>query len=387
MQLIEVTTPALAKEFILCNVEINKSVSEYIRPLDKDINEVFDIKKNKTFRFGEVIRWVLKDTNGTYIGRIAAFVNSKYKSKGDDIPVGGMGFFDCINNQDAANLLLDTAKNWLQNKGMQAMDGPINFGERDKWWGLVVEGFYEPLYCMNFNAPYYITLLENYGFQPFFYQLCFGLDPQAKLNAKILERHTEIVKDKNFTTRFIEKSNLDKYATDFTTVYNKAWAGHGGLKQLGVEQVKIMFKKMKPIMDEKIICFAYYNKEPIAMFVNIPDLNQYFKKMNGKFGLMEKLKFVYLQKFSPSRKFNGLVFGVIPEFHGKGIDAYIIEESRKVIQTQTKYTNYEMQWIGDFNPKMINIASSLGDTFVSRKLCTYRYLMDREKEFKRHPML
>lgn len=89
---------------------INKNDPNYIRPLDKDITNVFNKEKNKAFRFGETIRWILKDDNGNLVGRIAAFVNKKYKTKGDDGPVGGIGFFDCINSQDAADLLFDTAK-------------------------------------------------------------------------------------------------------------------------------------------------------------------------------------------------------------------------------------------------------------------------------------
>ena len=144
---------------------------------------------------------------------------------------------------------------------------------------------------------------------------------------------------------------------------------------------------MKPLMDEKIVWFAYHHDKPIAFFINIPDLNQYFKHFNGKFGLLQKLRFLWLQFRGACRHFTGLVFAIIPEFQGKGVDAYIITESAKVIQPKTNYTHYEMQWIGDFNPKMINVAKSLGDTFVSRKLATYRYLFDRGKEFKRHPTL
>src|ERR1700759_1499308 len=98
MQLIEVTTPGLAKEFIQVNVELNRSNPAYIRPIDAEIEEVFDPAKNKAFRHGECARWVLKDKDGRLIGRIAAFVSKKYRNKGDDVPVGGMGFFDCINN-------------------------------------------------------------------------------------------------------------------------------------------------------------------------------------------------------------------------------------------------------------------------------------------------
>lgn len=386
MQLIEVTNAKLAKEFILTNVALNKANPDYIRPLDKDINDVFDEKKNKTFRFGTVKRWILKGSNGEYLGRIAAFTNKKYRNKGDDVPVGGIGFFDCINEQPAADMLFDVARHWLLQQGMEAMDGPINFGERDRWWGLVVEGFQPPLYGMNYNPPYYQTLFETYGFRPFFHQICFGMKPKNKLSDKVIERHATYEKDPHFTVRNIEKNNLEKYAADFATVYNAAWAGHGGLKELKKEQVVIMFKKMKPVMDESIIWFAYKDEEPIAIFVNLPDLNQWFKHLHGKFDLLHKLKFLWVKKTVTCNKFTGIVFGVVPEFQGKGIDSFIVGEAYKTV-LKNHYDEYEMQWIGDFNPKMLNVAQGLGNVYQSRKLTTYRYLFDRTKEFRRHPIL
>ena len=387
MQLLSVNTPELEQDFIQVNVELNRTVPGYIRPIDAEIREVFDPAKNKAFRHGECTRWVLKDDDGRLIGRIAAFVNRRYKNKGDDVPVGGVGFFDCINNQAAADTLLDVARHWLLQKGMQAMDGPINFGERDKWWGCLIEGFDEPPYGMNFNPPFYQQLLENYGFKPFFYQLCFGLDPKKPLTDKILQRHAAVAADPAYSARMIEKRRLDKYADDFVAIYNAAYAGHGGLKEMKKDQVISLFKRMKPLMDEKIVWFAYHHDKPIAFFINIPDLNQYFKHFNGKFGLLQKLQFLWLQFRGACQHFTGLVFAIIPEFQGKGVDAYIITESAKVIQPKTNYTHYEMQWIGDFNPKMINVAKSIGDTFVSRRLATYRYLFDRGREFKRHPIV
>ncbi|HMJ46171.1 MAG TPA: hypothetical protein VK498_02515 [Ferruginibacter sp.] len=387
MEIIPVTSE---KDSVFLKVAwvIYKNDPNWIRPLDKDIHEVFDKTKNKAFRFGKIQRWILKDDNGNLVGRIAAFVNPKYKNKGDDVPVGGIGFFECINNQEAANLLLDTARHWLSGNGMEAMDGPINFGERDRWWGMVTEGFYPPLYCMNYNPPYYKDLFEYYGFKPFFHQVCFGMHPQAPLEKKIWERHDAIEAVKDFSSSHIRLNQLKKFAKDFTIVYNKAWAGHGGLKQLTEAQVNLMFQKMKPVMDERLVWYAYYKNEPIAIFINIPDLNQWFKYLNGKFGLLHKLYFLWLKKFKPNKKFTGVVFGVVPEWQGKGVDAYIIAESAKIIQQPSvPYTEYEMQWIGDFNPKMINIAQSLGAVYKSRNLTTYRYLFDRTKEFKRHPIL
>ncbi len=396
MRLTEVNTADLAKQFISVNYLLQKDDVNYIRPLNKDIEAVFDAQKNKAFRNGEVIRWILKDNNNNLIGRIAAFVNSKYKNKGDAIAVGGMGFFECINDLQAATLLLDVAKNWLQEKGMEAMDGPINFGERDRWWGLLVEGFAPPVYGLNYNPPYYQQLLENYGFKPFFNQICFALNVKDKLQEKFFTRHAAVAANENYTALHIQRTHLQKFAADFATVYNKAWAGHGGLKQLDEKIVLNMFNAMKPVLDERVCWFVYYKKEPIAIWINLPDLNQWFKYMNGKFGVWQKLYFLWVKLTKHNHKFTGLVFGIVPEFQGKGIDAYMIVEGSKIIQQLKKdgetykvgkpiYDEYEMQWIGEFNPKMISVAESLG-TYRSRKLVTYRYMFNGT-EHPMHPLV
>jgi hypothetical protein len=386
MQLIEVHDKLTAKEFIRVNVEIYKNDPNYIRPLDKDINEVFDQKKNKAFRHGEATRWILKSEDGKLIGRIAAFANKKYRNKGDEVPVGGAGFFDCINDQSAADMLFDVARHWLLQKGMEAMDGPINFGERDRWWGLLVEGFDPPVYCLNYNATYYQSLFENYGFKAYYNQVCFGMHVADEVPPKFFERHDKIAQDPAFSSKHIRVKELDQFAKDFTVIYNKAWAGHGGLKQLAEPVVKKMFRSMKPVMDERISWFIYHNGEPIGVWLNLPDLNQWFKYLNGKFDLFHKLKFLWIKRTKKCDKFVGLVFGIVPEFQGQGVDAYLIMEGAKLIQDGPIYENYEMQWIGEFNPKMINVAESI-PSYRSRKLTTYRYFFDRTREFKPHPVL
>ncbi len=367
MQLMEVNTPALARTFLEVNPLIQGKDPHYIRPLDKDIEDVFNPKKNKAYRFGEAIRWVLFNEQQEPIGRIAAFVYKKYKNKGDDMPVGGIGFFDCINDQTCADALFDVA--------------------RDRWWGLIVEGFQSPLYGMNYNPAYYRALFEQYGFRKFYDQICFGLDPRKELTQKILDRHAAISSDPDFSARHLRKRNWEKYAMDFMTVYNKAWAGHAGMKELRKEQVMSIFKKMMPVVEEKIVWFAYHKDEPIALFLNLPDLNQWFKHLNGKFGLWQKLKFLWIKKTYPNTRFTGIAFGIVPEFQGKGIDSYIINEAKKLIQPLNRYDSYELQWIGDFNPKMLNVAQGIGDTFPTRKLITYRYIFDRTKPFHTHPTL
>ncbi len=388
MQLKEVQDKAGEKEFLQVPVVLYRNDPNYIRPLDQDVTDVFNPKKNKAFRNGKACRWILYDNQGNPAGRIAAFVNKKYKNKGDTVPTGCIGFFECINNPDAAALLFDRAKAWLAENGMQAMDGPVNFGERDRWWGLVIKGFGEPLYAMNYNPPFYVDLFERYGFSIFYRQLCFSMEPLKPLSEKIHQRHAALAADPDFHSEHFRKKDLEKFANDFTTVYNKAWAGHGGNKQMPLEQARLLFKKMLPILDERIIYFAYYRNEPIAMFVNLPDLNEWFRHLNGKFDLLHKIKFLLLRRFKANRKCTGLAFGIVPEFQGKGVDAYIVGEAAKFMQSKkSPYTTYEIQWIGEFNPKMVNIAKNLGESFCSRELATYRYFFDRSIPVTSHPLL
>jgi hypothetical protein len=147
-----------------------------------------------------------------------------------------------------------------------------------------------------------------------------------------------------------------------------------------------MFHIIKPVINEHISWFVYERGSPVGMWINLPDLNEWFRYLKGKFGIWEKIKFLFIRQFVPNKKMVGLVFGVVPEWQKKGIDGYMIWEGTQHLRKYTHFEEIEMQWIGDFNPKMIKIAEHL-DTTITRKLTTYRYLFDRNKIFKKHPTL
>ncbi|MEO1253419.1 MAG: hypothetical protein AAFY41_00855, partial [Bacteroidota bacterium] len=239
MQIYEIQDKKTAKEFLLLPIKLYKNEPNWIRPLDKDLNSVFDPEVNKYFRHGKCTRWILKNDAGEVIGRIAAFVNERTANKNNDQPTGGVGFFECINDQQAANLMFDTAKKWLVAQGMEAMDGPINFGDRDNWWGLLIDGFdRQPNYQCNYNPKYYIDLFENYGFQIYFKQFTFGRPIMEPLSERLYQKTAIAKKDGGYTFRHIEKAKLEKYAEDFRTVYNDAWARHPGVAEMTTLQAK-----------------------------------------------------------------------------------------------------------------------------------------------------
>ena len=271
---------------------------------------------------------------------------------------------------------------------MEAMDGPINFGEREKWWGLLVNGFeIEPNYCMPYTHLYYKDLFEGYGFKNYFEQYTFGMAVQSHVPEKFRERALRIARDPNYHFKCYDKKKLDNFADDFIYIYNKAWAKHGGVAKMVKAQAVSIFKKLNPLVDTDIVIFAYYEKEPIGFFLMIPELNQLFKNLNGKFDLLAKLKFLYYHRVAKiCRKIFGVAFGIIPEYQGRGLEGAIIMESARIVQPQDKYDLFEMNWIGDFNPRMIHLVEDLGATPVKTHI-TFRKLFDESKPFFRAKMI
>jgi hypothetical protein len=385
MKIVEVTTPQLGKTWVKMYYGFYKNDPNFIPLIESDIERIFDPAKNKFYKHGRAARFLLYDNNEQLIGRVAAFVNDRtattYKQ-----PTGGMGFFECIDNQEAANLLFDTCKNWLKEQGMEAMDGPINFGERDTFWGLLVDNFTDPnIYSMNYNPPYYRTLFESYGFKLYFEQYAVK---RGMVDAQqvYFDKSEEIRKDPNFKTTTIRGMSWDKVAQDFMTVYNDAWGGHDGFKEMTLEQAQKAMGKLKPLVDKDIVLFSYYKERPIAFYVNIPELNETFKHLNGKLDLIGKIKFLYHKYRRTSRIMLGIVFGVARDFQGRGVEAALVIYGHYHILPLKRYDTTIISWLGDFNLKMLKLRDNLGFTNW-RTWITYRYLFDPTAPYERAPML
>lgn len=383
-KLTEVRSKKSIKEFLRFPSNLYKDDNNWIRPLDEDIEKTFDPAKNKLLKNGEAIRWLIQNEQKVVVGRIAAFYDRASLKKAKTA-TGGIGFFDCINDQEAANVLFDAGKDWLQHKGLEAMDGPINFGSREQFWGCLHDGFYEPIHNMPYNFEYYNELFTNYGFQEYFKQFTFHIELRPGImDSVIYEKGKRIRAEKGFEFRLFEPKKIEKYAADFTTIFNEAWAKFPGVKAIHHKQALATFKKMKPIIDSRIMVFGYYNDRPISFYLMIPDLYQLIRNFNGKFNLFRKLQLLYeLKVRRVSTRVVGLIFGVVPDFQNKGVaDGMILTFEDEVAKSGFQYTDLEMNWIGDFNPTMIKLVEYIGGK-VRKTHLTYRYLFDRNKTFER----
>jgi GNAT superfamily N-acetyltransferase len=385
MDIIRVINKKHKREFLEVPKILYKDDNIWVCPLDIHINDIFDPGKNVFYKHGEAERWILKDEKGTLVGRIAAFIDKNTAFKNDQ-PTGGAGFFECINDKQSAFLLFDTAREWLKTKGMEAMDGPINFGETDKYWGLLVDGFTHPSFEISYNQKYYQDLFESYGFKTYYKQEGFHLDLTKKLPERIMKIADWVINKPGYRYEHFVWERLEEQLPDFVEVFNTVWATFKeNFEPLEPEYIRKTMQKSKAIIEEEFIWLAYHENRPIAIYLMYPDVNQILKHFRGRLGVLDLLKFIYLKKRKTMTRARGVLMGVIPEFQGLGVEVAIILNLSKVFERKPHYKEIEFNWVGDFNPKMRKVFMSVGSVPVKHYI-TYRYLFNRNAPFKRYPI-
>lgn len=382
MKILEVRTDIDKKEFIEFPKRLYKDDPFWVCPLDSMTESVFNPDKNHAFRNGEAARWLLYDDSGSVIGRVAAFID-EVRSKANRQPTGGMGFFEVTDDRDAAFLLFNMAKKWLDERGIQAMDGPINFGENDTNWGLLVEGFTQPGFGMPYNKKYYQAYFEEYGFMKYFEQYSYHKDISAVevFPERFMKIADWVSKRPGYSYEHFSYKNSDKFLNDLVKVYNETWSVFKeDFTPLDQELLKDTMNQGKAFIDEDLIWFAYHYGRPAAFFVIFPDLNQIIKSFNGRLTPLNMIKFLWFKVTHKMTRMRALVAGVDPAYQNSGIESAIFLELYHVFKRKQYYKELELSWVGDFNPKMISMYEAIGAS-KAKVHYTYRYLINKELPF------
>lgn len=382
MEVIEVSGKKTRNEFYKMPEGIYRNDPNYTPLLRPMIENTFHPQKNAKFKEGDARRWIVKK-EGECVGRIAAFFDNSYSS-GYDQPTGCFGFFECIDDQKVADLLFGTARKWLEENGMEAMDGPVNFGENFFYWGLLADGFQPQTFGMQYHPPYYRMLFENYGFQTFYEQYSYSLDvTNPDLPDRFWKIAAWVAQKPEYSYRHFTFREQEKYINDFLEIHRQAWADHSNYKPADFDELKEMIDQAKFILEEEFIWFVYHKENPIAFFMMIPDVNQLMRKLkSGKMNWLNIARLIYYKRKKVISRCRVIVLGVIPPFQRLGIESGIFYQLKQVMLSKPWYNDMEMSWVGDFNPKMNALFKSFGATQTLTHL-TMRYLFDPKKEFKR----
>jgi hypothetical protein len=384
MQIIQVVEKKTINDFHNLPYHIYKDDPYWVPPIKSMHEDIFNPEKNSGFKKGKARRWLVKNGN-TIVGRIAAFFEHGLAQSYEQ-PTGAFGFFECVNNKKVSALLFDTAREWLKEEGMEAMDGPVNFGENFFNWGLLAEGFKQQTFGMQYHPEYYLDLFNEYGFEIYYKQYSYRMDIT---NPDLPERFWKIAawraNKSDLSYEHFKFKNQDKYIADFIKVHQNAWQKHNNFKQVQIVDIKELIKQSNAVLDEEFLWYAYYKGEPVAFFMMLPDLNQILKKIKtGKLGPINLFRFFLLKRKKAITRCRVVVLGVVPKLQKTGVESGIFHQVKQVMLRKPWYTEMEMSWVGDFNPKMNALFKSFGaERDITHQ--TMRYLFDREKPFKRMP--
>lgn len=263
----------------------------------------------------------LAEKNGQIVGRIAAIKNDLHNQHHND-KTGFFGFFECINDQQVANALFDTAKKWLQEKGCDNMRGPANPSSNDEW-GMLLDGFDdEPRILMTYNPKYYLDLCDNYGFKKAKDLYAYKLENEKVVASEKLKRVAEIARQRSgLVIKQLDMKNFEADLVKVKEVYNKAWAPNWGFIPMTEEELDAMAEDLKQLAEPSLVLFGEIDGKNVGFALVMLDYNYIFKKMNGKLFPFGFLKLLSKKEKSEIKWCRIITLGLIPEFQKKGLDA------------------------------------------------------------------
>jgi hypothetical protein len=279
-QIEEVINRLSIQNFLELPVRLYQNVQNWFRPLDSEIETIFDPKKNKMFRRGNCCRCILKNSDGYVIGRVAAIIDNKTKEF-KLVVYRRNGFFECIDHKEAAFALFDCCGDWLKKSGH------LSDGWTNKFWrASLMVGFaclHRPLYGMPYSLPYYQNLFESYGFKTYFeqytYKTLFSADSLSEIIAWKAKR---IENNPDYSIVYFRKRNVVKFIKDFVHIYNKSWVSTIPGVDFRTEGYALdTFNAMESVLDERLLWFAYCKGESIGFFIMTPDMNEVLINSKG----------------------------------------------------------------------------------------------------------
>jgi hypothetical protein len=321
MNIHTVTTKSDLKKFIRFPYKLYKNDPVWVPPLLDEQFSQFDQKRNPTLDHCEYNLFLLED-NGVVVGRIASFIDNIALDLWKE-PVGFFGYYECINNALASTLLFEAASDWLRQKGMNVMRGPWSFVSQE--WGLVIEGFIpSPTVMAPYNPEYYIDQLNAFHFCKAKDLLVYYISVAEgyTIPERIMTLTDEVAKRYKIKVRQIDMKCYDEEVKRVIDLSNRSLIDNWGYTQVTQEEAEAVARDLKPIIQPKGVIFAEDSEgHPVGFAITIPNVNELIKGLNGHLFPLGWLKIIFgIKKLRSYRLF---ALGVIPEYHGKGIDSLL----------------------------------------------------------------
>ncbi|MFZ5919021.1 MAG: N-acetyltransferase [Chloroflexota bacterium] len=354
--------------FISFAWEVYRGDANWVPPLVSMMRDMFDPARNPLWEHSQFQNF-LAYRDGRVVGRITALVNANHNRIHEE-KMGFFGFFEVLQDYEAAQALFDAAGDWVRSKGMTALRGPANPTVNDEY-GLLVDGFDSlPVVMMPYNPPYYAGFIERYGFSKVMdlwaYHLdtaIFGGEKVDKLPEKLVRVVEAARKRYAYAVRAISLKDWPAEVERFKKVYNAAWEKNWGAVAMTEHEIQHLADSLKQIMDPDLVFIVERDGEVVGVSITLPDVNQALWRARPHPKTWEPwtlLKFFWHYKIrSCIDGIRVLILGVMEPYRGKGVDALLYYETAMAALPKG-YKNAEMSWILETNTPMNRAIQFLG---------------------------
>ena len=336
---------------------------QWVPPLIASEKETLNKDKNPFFQHSEG-EYFLAYKHGEIVGRIAALVNHNHNSFHNE-KTGFFGFFESTNDQSVADALYEAAAEWIRERGMNIMRGPMNPSTNDTI-GFLVDAFeYSPVIMMTYSPKYYLDLAEQFGFKKSMDVYAYWMNSTQPVPDKLVHVVEHLRKKQNIIFRDINMKKFWDEVDIIKQIYNDAWSRNWGFVPMTDDEFHHLAVDLKSTIEPDLVFVAEYNDKPVGFCLTLPDLNQALKKINGRllpFGLIKLM--YYAKKVNQARV---ITMGVIKECQRRGIDALFYYETYKR-GVAKGYRGAEFSWVLENNVMMNRAAQMMG----GRVYKTYR---------------
>lgn len=359
-----VSSPSQVDAFHQLPFRIYEEYPHWAPPFRFEIENIFDPAENAFFQRGECERYLVRN-EGRLVGRFAV-MNTPERDKVLDPPMGGIGFIEMENDAALARSIIDFAQRWHKERGYNAMRGPINFGENDTYWGLLVENYEEPpIYGMFYHPPYYKQLLEQTGAQKLDDHWSYKRNFDQPIPERMQRITDRIENRKDVELRPIDMNNIYRDAEYIRQIYNEAWREQDitdreeEFTELTRDTIENMIDKLQPIMIPESVLIAFVEGRPASFVVCVPDLNEISRETDGRLRWWHYPKMYWFKR--RAKHLRTLVYGTRPEFRKMGLEALTFTRGIQYTHEAAPALEYlEGAWVSEKNWLMQRSLEALG---------------------------
>lgn len=360
----EVRNGRQLEEFVQLPFSLYQGSAQWTPGLKKDDLALLTPGKHP-FWLSATGKLFLARDDGKAVGRIAAIIDHKYNDYAKT-RCGAFGFFECVNDRQAAHALFDASRAWLEEGGMEYMRGPLN-PSTNYSCGLLVSGFdYPTTLMMPWNPPWYAGLLESWHFHKEQDLFAYLISRDGiELPGWLADEIKRIKSEKTFTCRPSGKATLKDDIKAMLEIYRESWADNWGFSPLSPEEAAEHVKELSAILDPRFFVLFFHNGEPVAGMVALPNMNPLLKRLNGKLGISAPWHYWRARK-DIRRGYRIMLFGILPKYRLYGLPLLLFDYLLRQARAIPEFEWMEGSWVLEDNVAIDDLIEDFCGKLIKR---------------------